>query len=116
MSSCRPELVRSVDPQPQLDKLRADGVPDFAEYRLLQDCADDRLDQLLRKLEGRADLEPLRQAGIGMAHALQTTCLMLRRLELDAADQALARQALEYQLAYLHACLRRSMRSFDHSQ
>ncbi|MDH0649034.1 hypothetical protein N5D48_17655 [Pseudomonas sp. GD03858] len=116
MSIRRPELVRSADPQAQLEQLRADGVPDFAEYRLLQDCADDRLDQLLRKFEGRADLEPLRQAGIGMAHALQSSCLVLRRLTLDATDQALARQALEYQLAYLHACLRRSMRSFDHSR
>ncbi|WP_460416067.1 hypothetical protein [Pseudomonas sp. microsymbiont 2] len=116
MSSRRLELVRSANPQAQLDKLRGDGVPDLAEYLLLQDCADDRLDQLLRKLEGRADLESLRQAGIGMAHALQASCLMLRRLDLDAEDKVLARQALEYRMAYLHACLRRSMRSFDHSR
>ncbi len=48
-----------------------------------------------------------------MAHLLQTSCLALRRSKLGEADKAQAREALEYQLAYMQACLRRSMASFD---
>ena len=113
MSSRRLELVSSVSPQRVLDKLNKHGVPDFAEHRLLQDCADASFNRLLGKCEGQYELEQLRQASIRMAHLLQTCCLALRRSKLEEADKAQAREALEYQLAYMQACLRRSMASFD---
>ncbi|CAM3842459.1 hypothetical protein CCOS865_03346 [Pseudomonas reidholzensis] len=113
MSSRRLELIGSLDPQPLLDTLRDQGVPDIAEHLLLQDCAEASLDLLLRKSQQPRELEALRLASIRMAHLLQTSCLALRRLELDEANKALAREALEYQLAYMHSCLRRSMASFD---
>lgn len=113
MSSRRLELVQSVKPQAALDKLNERGVPDFAEHRLLQDCADASFNLLLRKFEGQYELEQLRQVSMRMAHLLQTSCLALRRLQLSERDKGLAREALEYQLAYMHACLRRSMASFD---
>lgn len=113
MSSRRLELVTSVKPEISLVKLRDQGIPDFAEHRLLQDCAEASFNLLMRKFPGQYELEQLRQASIRMAHLLQTTCLALRRLELERPDKELAREALEYQLAYMLACLRRSMASFD---
>jgi len=41
--------------------------------------------------------------------------MALRRLPLDLQDQGLAREALESQIAYMQACLRRSLASFDES-
>ncbi|CAK9890331.1 MULTISPECIES: hypothetical protein [Pseudomonas] len=112
MSSRHLDLVYSADVQPALDKVQKHQVLDFAEYRMLQDSADAKLDYLLRKFEGQYELEQLRQASIRMSHLLQTSCLALRRLELDAEDKRRAREALEQQLAYMQACLRRSMASF----
>lgn len=48
-----------------------------------------------------------------MGHQLQATCLALRRAELSREHKRKARDALEYQLLYLQACLRRSIASFD---
>jgi hypothetical protein len=50
-----------------------------------------------------------------VSQLLQTSCLALRRLQLDYKDQRLAREALESKLAYMQACLRRSLASFDRS-
>lgn len=106
-------LVRSVNPQPMLDKLAQPQALDYGEYRLLQECADARLDELMRRFEGQYELEQLRQASVRMAHLLQTSCLALRRLANSQQDRQLAREALEWQLGYMRACLHRSMASFD---
>lgn len=107
------ELVRSADLQSTLEKVENNQPLDFAEYRMLQDSASARLDQLLRRLDYPHDLEELRLASMSMAHLLQSSCLALRRLGLDEQDKRLAREALEAQMAYLQACLRRSIISFD---
>ncbi|MFK8329921.1 hypothetical protein M2D63_007900 [Pseudomonas sp. BJa5] len=112
MSNSHLQLAYSANLQPMLDKVHSDQVLDFAEYRLLQDSAAAKLDYLLRKFDEPQELEQLRQAGIRMAHLLQTSCLALRRLDMDREDKRRAREALEQQLAYIQACLRRSMVSF----
>jgi len=112
MSSKYPQLVYSANLQPTLDKVQDGKALDFAEYRLLQDSADAKLDSLLRKFEGQYELEQLRQASVRMAHLLQSSCLALRRLGLDVEEKRHAREALEQQVAYMQACLRRSMASF----
>lgn len=124
MKGRRLELVCSVDLQPTLEKVQRDSVLDFAEYSLLRESADAKFYQLLGKVrkargvdqesmfEGEEDLRRLQDASIRMAHLLQSSCLALRRLSLDHQDKRLAREALEQQLAYVQACLRRSMRSF----
>ncbi|MDD1974816.1 MULTISPECIES: hypothetical protein [Pseudomonas] len=112
MSSTYPQLAYSADLKSTLDKVQSDQVLGFAEYRLLQDSADAKLEYLLRRYEGQYELEQLRQTGIRMAHLLQSSCLALRKLDLDAEDKRRAREALEHQLASIQACLRRSMASF----
>ncbi len=112
MSSRYPHLVFSADLRPTLDKVQEDQVLGFAEYRLLQDSADAKLDNLLRKFEGQYELGQLRQASIRMAHLLQSSCLALGKLDLDPEDKRRAREAQELQLASMQACLRRSMASF----
>jgi hypothetical protein len=61
------------------------------------------------------DLHELQLSCSRMSHLLQASCLALRRLQLDVQDQRLAREALEGQIAYMQACLRRSLASFDES-
>ncbi|MFQ6572964.1 hypothetical protein [Pseudomonas sp. UM16] len=112
MSSRYPQLAYSAELKQTLDKVQNDQALGFAEYRLLQDSADAKLDYLLRKYQGQYELQQLRQAGIRMAHLLQSSCLALRKLDLDAEDKRRAREALEQQLASIQACLRRSMASF----
>jgi hypothetical protein len=65
--------------------------------------------------QSEQDLQTLQDACLRVSHLLQTSCLALRRLQLDYQDQRLAREALESQLAYMQACLRRSLSSFDRS-
>ncbi|QXH45268.1 hypothetical protein KSS93_20670 [Pseudomonas xanthosomatis] len=118
------ELVCSVDLQPTLEKVQDDQLLEFAEYSLLRDSADAKMYQLMASVRGRQgtgadasfdgeeELRCLQDASLRMAHLLQTSCLALRRLQLEYQDQRLAREALEHQLAYVQACLRRSMDSF----
>ena len=125
MSARWMELVCSVDLQPTLDKVQDDRLLDFAEYSLLRDSADAKLYQLMGSVrkrqgtalgasfEGEEDLRHLQDASLRMAHLLQSSCLALRRLKLEHQDQRLAREALEHQLAYVQACLRRSLESFN---
>ncbi|WP_248920782.1 hypothetical protein [Pseudomonas entomophila] len=124
MKNRRLELVCSVDLQPTLEKVQRDSVLDFAEYSLLREAADAKLYQLMGKVrktrgvgqdsmfEGEEDLRRLQDASTRMAHLLQSSCLALRRLGLRYQDKRLAREALEHQLAYVQACLRRSLQSF----
>lgn len=124
MNSRRLALVGSVDLQPTLEKVQKDDVLGFAEYSMLRESADAKLYQLMNKVrarqgqpsstvfDGEEDLRRLQEASVRMAHLLQTSCLALRRLGLTRQDKHLAREALEYQLAHIQACLRRSMASF----
>jgi hypothetical protein len=127
MSGEMRELLSSLDLQPTVDKVGQGVTLDFAQYSLLRDSADAKLYQLLHKVSRNANLEPatrqqserdlrtLQDACLRVSHLLQTSCLALRRLQLDFQDQRLAREALESQLAYMQACLRRSLASFDRS-
>jgi len=127
MSGEMRELLSSLDLQPTVDKVEQGITLDFAQYSLLRDSADAKLYQLLHKVNRNGNLEPatrqqnerdlrtLQDACLRVSHLLQTSCLALRRLQLDFQDQRLAREALESQLAYMQACLRRSLASFDRS-
>ncbi|WP_426811173.1 hypothetical protein ABOC32_12145 [Pseudomonas sp. WOUb67] len=127
MSGDRRELLSSLDMQPTVDKVGQGVTLDFAQYSLLRDSADAKLYQLMHKVNGNGslelstrqqseqDLRTLQDACLRVSHLLQTSCLALRRLQLDFQDQRLAREALESQLAYMQACLRRSLASFDRS-
>jgi len=128
MSGEMRELLSSLDLQPTVDKVEQGITLDFAQYSLLRDSADAKLYQLLHKVNRNGNLEPatrqqserdlrtLQDACLRVSHLLQTSCLALRRLQLDFQDQRLAREALESQLAYMQACLRRSLASFDRSE
>lgn len=127
MSGEMRELLSSLDLQPTVDKVEQGVTLDFAQYSLLRDSADAKLHQLLQEVNRNGNLEPatrqqsdrdlrtLQDACLRVSHLLQTSCLALRRLQLDFQDQRLAREALESQLAYMQACLRRSLASFDRS-
>lgn len=125
MSGRRLELVRCANVQPMMEKVQANRLLDFAEYSVLREAADAKLYHLMGKLQGsdcldpatrlqgEEDLRKLQEACLRVSHLLQTSCLAIRRLQLDLKDQHLAREALECQLAYMQACLRRSLLSFD---
>jgi hypothetical protein len=127
MSGEMRELLSSLNMQPTVDNVEQGITLDFAQYSLLRDSADAKLYQLLHKVNRNGNLEPatrqqserdlrtLQDACLRVSHLLQTSCLALRRLQLDFQDQRLAREALESQLAYMQACLRRSLASFDRS-
>lgn len=124
MSNRWMDLVCSVDLQPTLEKVQDDRVLGFAEYSLLRDSADAKMYQLMASVrrhlgteqgvqfDGEDALVHLQEACVRMAHLLQTSCLALRRLKLQQQEQRLAREALEHQMAYMQACLRRSLDSF----
>jgi len=127
MSGERWELLSSLDLQPTVERVEQGITLDFAQYSLLRDSADAKLYQLLHKVnrignldsatrqQSERDLRTLQDACLRVSHLLQTSCLALRRLQLDFQDQRLAREALESQLAYMQACLRRSLASFERS-
>ena len=127
MSGAMWELRCSLDLQPTIDQVDQGVSLDFAQYSLLREAADAKFYQLMRKVEGYGvpgpiarqqsehDLQTLQDACLRVSHLLQSSCLALRRLQLDHQDQRLAREALQSQLAYMQACLRRSLESFDHA-
>jgi hypothetical protein len=127
MSGLMHELLRSLDLQPTVETVQRDNRLDFAQYALLREAADAKLYHLRGKVRSKVeqlpqgnllieqDLHELQQSCARMSHLLQTSCLALRRLQLDVQDQRLAREALESQIAYMQACLRRSLASFDES-
>ncbi|HDS1817410.1 TPA: hypothetical protein QEM96_002053 [Pseudomonas putida] len=128
MKGQRQALLRSVDLQPTVDKVQEGEVLDFAQYSLLRDSADAKLYQLMGKVrshgglqssvmqQGETDLFALQAACLRVSHLLQTSCLALQRLQLDHHDQCLAREVLESQVAYMQACLQRSLGSFDRTR
>ncbi|WP_434771335.1 hypothetical protein [Pseudomonas entomophila] len=101
-------LVRSLNLQTTKDKVRDDTVLDFAEYGVLRDSATARLDQLVRAFPEHDEFEALYHASQRMAQLLQASCLLVRRLEMSAEQRRLAYEALDQQMVYLQACLRRS--------
>jgi len=120
------ELVASLDLGPTVDKVKNDIALDFVHYSLLRDAADAKLYQLMGHLHktgsphahdqhAQEQLRKLQDACLRVSHLIQTSCLALRRVQLSAKDQDLARQTLEAQVALLQACLRRSRGSFDQS-
>ncbi len=102
-------LVRSLNLQTTKDKVRDDRVLDFAEYGVLRDSAAARLDQLVRAFHDHEEFEELHQSTQRMAQSLQATCLLVRRLEMSTEQRRLAYEALDQQMVYLQACLRRSL-------
>ncbi|MFJ4259455.1 hypothetical protein ACIP01_21155 [Pseudomonas monteilii] len=127
MKGERGALLSSVDLQPTLDMVEQGVALDFARYSLLRDSADAKLYGLMKTVNASSvlnaadrenslqDFLSLQDTCQRVSHLLQTSCLALRRLQLDYKDQRLAREALESQLAYMQACLRRSLASFDRS-
>ncbi|MFJ4386701.1 hypothetical protein ACIP02_20515 [Pseudomonas sp. NPDC089408] len=127
MSGVMWELLCSLDLQSTIEKVDQGASLDFAQYSLLREAADAKLYQLMHKVAANTELEPavrqqsehdlltLQDACQRVTHLLQTSCLALRRLQLGYPDQHLAREALQSQLAYMQACLRRSLNSFDRS-
>jgi hypothetical protein len=127
MSGLMHELLRSLDLQPTIESVQRDQPLDFARHALLREAADAKLRHLQGKIRSQTvppaqdklvleqDLLELQQSCMRMSQLLQTSCLALRRLQLDVHDQRLAREALESQIAYMQACLRRSLASFDES-
>ncbi|MFZ5934362.1 MULTISPECIES: hypothetical protein [Pseudomonas] len=127
MSGLMHELLRSLDLQPTIEAVQRDNRLDFARYALLREAADAKFHHLMGRVRNTVeqrpmdnllveqDLHELQQSCVRMSHLLQTSCLALRRLQLDVRDQRLAREALEGQIAYMQACLRRSLASFDQS-
>ena len=125
MSGEMRELLSSLDLQPTVDKVEQGITLDFAQYSLLRDSADAKLYHLMGKVrghhgleasarqQGEEDLRALQEACLRVSHLLQTSCLALRRLQLDYEDQCLAREVLASQLAYMQACLQRSIACFD---
>jgi len=127
MSGLMHELLRSLDLQPTIETVQRDNRLDFAQYSLLREAADAKLYHLVGRIRNQLDQQPLanlhveqdlhelQQSCMRISHLLQSSCLALRRLQLDLHDQGLAREALESQIAYMQACLRRSLASFDES-
>ena len=127
MKGERGALLSAVDLQPTLDMVEQGVALDFAQYSLLRDSADAKLYGLMKTVNASSVLNAadrenslqdfliLQDTCQRVSHLLQTRCLALRRLQLDHKDQRLAREALESQLAYMQACLRRSLASFDRS-
>lgn len=127
MSGLMHELLRSLDLQPTIEAVQRDSRLDFAQYALLREAADAKLYHLMGKVRHKLeqhpmdnlpveqDLHELQQSCTRMSQLLQTSCLALRRLQLDVQEQRLAREALESQITYMKACLRRSLASFDES-
>ncbi|WP_232961394.1 MULTISPECIES: hypothetical protein [Pseudomonas] len=121
------KMLCSLDLQTTTEKVEQGIALDHAQHSLLREVADAKFYHLMRRIEANTALEEnrrrqaeqellaLQQACTRVAHLMQTSCLALRRLELDADDQRLAREALESHQAFIKACLRRSLVSFDRS-
>ncbi|WP_449434083.1 hypothetical protein [Pseudomonas putida] len=139
MSAWRYELIGSLDLQPTVDKIRSNMDLDFAEYSLLREAVEAKFyhlrgkvrgngarelsaalqsEQQLRKLQdasiqGEEDLRRLQDACLRVAQLIQTSCLALRQLQLDHRDLRLLREAMESQMAFMHACMHRSLANIE---
>ena len=115
------ELLCSLDLQPTMDQVDQGVSLDFAQYAArapTPSSADAQgrgytVPGPIARPQSEHDLQTLQDACLRVSH-LRSSCLALRRLQLDYQDQRLAREALQ-QLAHATACLRRSLESFDHA-
>lgn len=88
---------------------------DYDEFQVLHDAADSRLDALRRShgtRRGAEQLQRFQQACDEMAKTLQVSCLALQRAPLTEHERWLVREAYEFQVAYIQACLHRSFQNF----
>lgn len=105
----------SADLRQVLDEVNLNYGLDFTEFQVLHDAADERLDALVRRYGHRRESHSLRQFQIAceqMARMLQVSCLALQRAHLDEEERYQVREAYEFQVAYIQACLQRSFDGF----
>lgn len=98
-----------------LDEVNLNYGLDFAEFQVLHDAADARLDALVRRYGNRRESQPLQQFQLAceqMAKMLQVSCLAMQRAHLNDQERDQVREAYEYQVAYIQACLHRSFEGF----
>jgi hypothetical protein len=105
-------LACSANLRQVLDDVHAQRDLGFAQFQVLRDAADARLDALIRHHPGNPDLSLFQQAAQRTAQSLQVACLGLRSQQLDTVEKQQVREAFEYQLAYLQACLQRSFEQY----
>lgn len=105
----------SADLRQVLDECNFSYRLDFAEFQVLHDAADARLDALVRRYGNRRESEQLQQFQLAceqMARMLQVSCLAMQRAQLGEQERHLVREAYEYQVAYIQACMHRSFEGF----
>lgn len=105
----------SADLRQVLDEVNLNWDLDFTEFQVLHDAADERLDALLRlhcNRRGSQQLQQFQLACEQMAKTLQVSCLALQRAQLNDQERDQVREAYEYQVAYIQACLHRSFQDF----
>ncbi|WP_110972880.1 hypothetical protein [Pseudomonas huaxiensis] len=98
-----------------LDEVNLSCNLGFAEFQVLHDAADARLDALVRRHQHRREsqhLEQFQMACDQMAKMLQVSCLALQRAHLNESERDQVREAYEFQVAYIQACLHRSFQDF----
>lgn len=98
-----------------LDEVSLNYELDFDEFQVLHDAADARLQALLRQHGNRCGALQLMQFQIAcdqMAKMLQVSCMAMRRASLTEQERWEVREAYEYQVAYIQACLHRSFQDF----
>lgn len=105
----------SADLRQVLDECNFNYHLDFAEFQVLHDAADARFDALVRRYGNRRESQPLQQFQLAceqMAKMLQVSCLALQRAQLGEQERHQVREAYEYQVAYIQACMHRSFEGF----
>ena len=105
-------LAGSANLQQVLNDLDARRHLGFAEFQVLRDAADARLDAVIRRYPQVTELAQFEAAAREVAQSMQISCLMLRSTRIDPVEAQQVRTALEYRLAYLQACLQRSLEHF----
>jgi len=105
----------SADLRQVLDEVYLNCGLDFAEFQVLHDAADERLDALVRRYGNRRESQSLQQFQLAcdqMAKMLQVSCLAMQRAQLNEQERYQVREAYEFQVAYIQACLQRSFQGF----
>jgi hypothetical protein len=108
MSNYKKELAGSADYWQLLNEVNLNNRLSFAEHQVLRDAADARLDALLRRFDHRRELEQFQTACNHLVHSIQDSLLALRVSRLDREQRQQVREAYDYQLAHLSACLQRA--------
>ncbi|NBA97339.1 hypothetical protein [Pseudomonas sp. R5(2019)] len=79
----------------------------FPEFQVLRDAADTRLDTLIRRYHGRREFGLVQESVKLAAQTLQASCLSLRVATISPRERQDIKDAFDYQLVYLQACLNR---------